>query len=726
MAAADAPAATPTAERPERAKAKRLEWQEQRDWRDGRSARLAVEGAAVAWYVSRKVRTESPRTMVLELDGGIGAKVWLNGNLVGEYAPPVEKPAPTDKPGAKTDKPDQAEEFDEEAFFAQRQERPEPRRLPLGLRAGDNYLAVKLIGKGAAPRRADAAMAMDKPPEAAVVAEIDADAPPAMQRGSRGGLSFSCRFKAEGDDLLDYETMQAMRIEAMAAPAPSPTSPPTAEASAAPTAKDAAAGDLDEIKKPKTPAERRQRALRRWFRTRIDIAGRVLFEELERLKQEKARVEAKLPSALVMEELKARRETRVFARGDYRKKGDLVAAGTPAVLPKMVADLPPNRLGLARWLVAPDHPLTWRVTVNRGWQQFFGRGIVRTADDFGIRGAPPSHRELLDWLATEFVRSGFKHKQLHRMVVLSATYRQANSATPESLARDPDNVLLARGPRLPLTAEMLRDQALFASDLLVQKVGGPSVKPYQPPGLWKSMLGAGEWKPDAGAVAHRRGLYVYWKRGVPYPSFTIFDAAKRETCTVTRTRTTTPLQALVTLNDPVYVEAGRSLGQRMLKHGGADDDARLTFGFRLVASRAPEARELAILRALLADQRQHFAADLDAAKQVLGIDSKAGAKGERRRGGKTTEPAAADKAAQAAAKGAADKAAAADAKGAADSGKAAAAAKPAGEDKPATEGSQQPFAARRKAAAGPEPAEAAAWAQIGCTLLNLEMAVRRG
>jgi hypothetical protein len=325
--------------------------------------------------------------------------------------------------------------------------------------------------------------------------------------------------------------------------------------------------------------------------------------------------------------------------------------------------------------------------VNRAWQQFFGLGLVRTADDFGIRGAAPSHPELLDWLATEFVRTGWNVKQLHRLIVLSATYRQSSSAPAEAWARDPDNTWLARGPRQRLAAEMVRDQALFVSGLLVQKVGGESVKPFQPEGLWKSMLGSGNWRADPAEKANRRGLYVYWKRGVPYPSFTIFDAAKRETCTVTRTKTTTPLQALVTLNDPVQFEAGKALGQRMHKEGGKDDDARLAFGFRLVTSRAPDTDELNVLKALLADQKAHYGKDLAAAKLLLGIaEPKPAGKGGRQAPGK---------------------------------------AAPATPGKPGPDDKKKPAA---KKSGEPElpPEQAAAWAQVGCTLLNLEAAIRRG
>jgi hypothetical protein len=379
-----------------------------------------------------------------------------------------------------------------------------------------------------------------------------------------------------------------------------------------------------------------------------------------------------------MEELDEPRPTHVFVRGDYRNKGERVDVGTPSILPPMPADLPTNRLGLAKWLVSGRHPLTARVTVNRAWQQFFGLGIVRTPEDFGIRGAPPSHPQLLDWLATEFA-SSWDVKKLHRTIVLSATYRQSGNATRQALERDPDNALLARGPHQRLSAEMIRDQALAVAGLLQQKIGGESVKPYQPPGLWQATLGSSDWQTDKDDGVHRRGLYVYWKRGVPYPSFTAFDAAKRETCTVRRTQTTTPLQALVTLNDPVHVEAGRALGQRLLKHRADGDEARITLGFRLVASRAPEPRELELLTALLADFRKHYAADEKAAKAALALVEKGGAKQE---------------------------------------GKPAKAEQAPPEQAPPKKVANKP--------GEPNEPERAAWAQLGATLLNLEAAIRRG
>jgi hypothetical protein len=297
----------------------------------------------------------------------------------------------------------------------------------------------------------------------------------------------------------------------------------------------------------------------------------------------------------------------------------------------MARDLPRNRLGLARWLVDGRNPLTARVLVNRIWQQYFGLGLVRTAEDFGVRGEMPTHPELLDYLATELVDSKWDLKKLHRRIVLSATYRQAATATPAKLERDPENRLLARGPRLRLTAEMVRDNALAVSGLLFEKVGGESVRPVEPTTVAKGPVAFQRpAQKDRGQKQYRRGLYVYWQRGSPYPSMLNFDAVKRDTCTVTRAITTTPLQALTLLNDPAHVECARMLGQRMLRDkealgrarglAKAEEDARrLAYGFRLCTSRPPTERETAILRKLLDDQRAHFKADAAAAKKLLGV-----------------------------------------------------------------------------------------------------------
>jgi hypothetical protein len=328
-----------------------------------------------------------------------------------------------------------------------------------------------------------------------------------------------------------------------------------------------------------------------------------------------------VPVTLVMDDAMPR-DTFVLLRGAFDQPGEKVTAATPAIMPPMSDSLPRNRLGLARWLVDPTHPLTARVTVNRYWQMLFGTGLVATAEDFGSQGEPPSHPELLDWLAAEFISSGWDTKAMLRLLVTSATYRQSSKFTPAARARDPDNRLLARGPRFRLPGEFVRDQALAASGLLVTKIGGPSVKPYHPPGLYEQITegsGTTVYVPGTGEDLHRRSLYTYWKRSVPNPAMMLFDAPFRETCVMRRPRTNTPLQALNLLNDPTYVEASRRLAQRMLLEGGASTSSRLTHGFRLVTARHPRPAEMTILTASLERTLLDFQADQAGAEALLHV-----------------------------------------------------------------------------------------------------------
>lgn len=344
-------------------------------------------------------------------------------------------------------------------------------------------------------------------------------------------------------------------------------------------------------------------------------------KEAELTKQVKD-AESSIPTTLVMEELPQPRETRILMRGVYSRPGDVVTAGTPASLPEMNSDWPRNRLGLAKWLIDPQNPLPARVTVNRLWQMMFGTGLVRTAEDFGTQGAPPSHPELLDWLADEYVRSGWDTKHMLRLIVTSATYRQSSVVSAELKERDPENRLLARGPRFRLQAEFVRDQALCASGLLVSKVGGPSVKPYHPPGLYEQVTagnGTNVYVEDQGENLYRRSLYTYWKRSVPHPAMLVFDAPFREACALRRPRTNTPLQALNLMNDPAYVEASRFLAGRMLTDGGSDVESQISHGFRLVLARSPEPRELSILRESHQRALDDFSGDTSAAKELLNV-----------------------------------------------------------------------------------------------------------
>jgi hypothetical protein len=281
-----------------------------------------------------------------------------------------------------------------------------------------------------------------------------------------------------------------------------------------------------------------------------------------------------------------------------------------------------NRLDFARWLVSPDHPLTSRVIVNRFWQQFFGTGIVKTSGDFGAQGEWPSHPELLDWLATEFMSRGWDVKHMLRLMVTSATYRQSSVVTPALIQKDPQNRLLARGPRFRLDAEEIRDNALYVSGLLVEKMGGHSVKPYQPSGIWEAVgyttSNTAKFTQDKGEALYRRSLYTFWKRTAPPPYLTTFDAPSREKYCVRRERTDTPLQALVVMNDPCYVEAARHFGARMLEEKSNPDD-RLDFAFQLVTARHPSVDEKTVLRDTLRKYQSKYQADKDAAKKLISV-----------------------------------------------------------------------------------------------------------
>ena len=348
-----------------------------------------------------------------------------------------------------------------------------------------------------------------------------------------------------------------------------------------------------------------------------------LRSKLEQAEQTRKQLDEQIATTLVFRE-KAGEPKPAFLlkRGEYDQRGEKVGRAVPAFLPPLPAGTPVNRLGFAQWLIAPNHPLTARVAVNRFWLQLFGTGIVKTAEDFGAQGEPPSHPELLDWLAVQFREDGWDVKRFMKRLVMSATYRQSSRVTPESLAKDPANRLLAHGPRFRLDAEMLRDQALFAGGLLIETVGGPSVKPPQPFGLWEAVAytdsNTAHFKADTGVEKlHRRSFYTFWKRTSPPPQMTTFDAPSRESCLVRRERTNTPLQALLMLNEPQFIEAARALAERTLRERGRGADDRLAYMFRLVASRSPDTKDLAELSAALSDLTAHYTKEPEAAKQLI-------------------------------------------------------------------------------------------------------------
>lgn len=346
-------------------------------------------------------------------------------------------------------------------------------------------------------------------------------------------------------------------------------------------------------------------------------------DELKTVREKREALEREIPSTLVSKELEKPRPAWLLVRGQYDKHGEPVGPGVPSVLPPLPKSDVTNRLTFARWLVNTNHPLTARVTVNRFWQQFFGTGIVKTSEDFGSKGEWPSHPELLDWMATEFIRTGWDVKQFVRMIVTSATYRQESRVTPKLWEIDPENRLLARGPRYRLDAEVLRDEALYLGGLLDPKMGGRGVRPYQPGGIWEAVgyttSNTAKYSRDKGDALYRRSLYTFWKRTAPPPSMTTFDAPSREQCRVRRERTNTPLQALLLMNDPQYFEAARHLGYRMIRQGGKTDVERLRYGFQLATSRAPADAESTVLAQSLEVQRARFVADEEAAKKAIAV-----------------------------------------------------------------------------------------------------------
>lgn len=366
---------------------------------------------------------------------------------------------------------------------------------------------------------------------------------------------------------------------------------------------------------------KQENALREYYVTRFASGYKQTLHQLSDLREQINKIMTLQQEVMVMRERKHPRPTHILDRGAYDAPLEEVELGTPAVLPAFKEDSEPNRLGLAEWLTDPSHPLTSRVTVNRYWQQLFGSGLVATPDDFGSQGSLPTHPELLDWLAVDFVENGWDVKAMLKNIVMSATYRQSSVVTPEVLALDPGNTYLSRGPSYRMTAEMIRDNALAVSGLLVREIGGPSVHPYQPAGLWKEMAtrNATEYRQDEGDKLYRRSMYTIWKRSTPPPAMISFDASERNVCIVERQKTSSPLQALVLLNDPQYVEAARMLAERMMKQGGASIEEQVDFAFRLLTSRQPADHEKGLLTQLYQEEFESFSADEQVAHELLTV-----------------------------------------------------------------------------------------------------------
>ena len=654
-----------------------LAWKEEKTWKDGERNEVKVEVGA--YYFTREVHAVRPGIAKLRLDGPVGVKVWLNGELVFQ-----EEPEP------EPEKKEQAEQpqNDFSAFFGGGGGSTAAREVRVGFRKGVNELLVKAVYRS-------------KP----TPSRRGGDPTPASG-------SITLDFTPEGEDVLTYEVLTALRTGASTPEAASLAKGPVADLttsvkvaakqSAGPSPKalvgtggneTAEAADADDVQKnsangaggkllapPALPGvnrtelmgiqsiqpapqtyelptdDRIQHVLRDHYRRNVSTIGRALVRELERLQKERSTYIRDIPETLVMAERETPRDNYLFLSGDFRQRGQDVPVNTPSALPPMDPELPKNRLGLARWLTSGDHPLTARVAVNRMWQAYFGTGILRTPGDFGIRAELPSHPELLDWMAVEFVESGWDVQAMQRRIILSQTYRQSAEAAPEKYAADPANRMHARGPRTRLSAEMVRDNALSLSGLLVEELGGKSVKPYQAKGIWTEIFGGRDWRMDKGDALYRRGLYTYWRRRAPLPSMSTFDAQKGEVCTVTRPKTNTPLQALVLLNNPTYVEASRVFAQRMLDEdlgkdskpeatasvektgpvpteaaapepaptASTEDRARIAKAFRMTTSRKATAPELDILAELLMAQRAAYATDEEGAKKLIAIGAAPG------------------------------------------------------------------------------------------------------
>ncbi len=373
--------------------------------------------------------------------------------------------------------------------------------------------------------------------------------------------------------------------------------------------------------------------LEKYFRANVDSPIKQAELLVAKAKKDLTDLQAQVPTVMVMREGPVR-EAFILQRGEYEKRGDKVVAGLPAALPPLPAGAEMNRLGLAKWIADPSNPLTARVWVNRAWERFFGTGLVKTSENFGSQSEFPSHPELLDWLAVEFMQptvspavngqpaQPWDMKAFQKLVVMSATYQQSSHVTPQLIERDPENRLLARGPRFRSSAETLRDQALAVSGLLVEKLGGPSARPYMPDGVWDETSKYGDlrnYQPDAGDGLYRRSMYTIWKRTAAPPSMLLFDTPNREICTVKRSRTNTPLQALALLNEVTFVEAARKLAERMLTEGGQSTEERLTYGIRLALARRPTDRELTVLAEALKSDLTHFQQHADEAAKLLAV-----------------------------------------------------------------------------------------------------------
>ena len=584
----------------------KLRWVEKPEWADGTVHPLAGEN--VATYLHRTITAREAAPLLVSLGSDDGIQVWLNGEKL--LSKNVARAAAADQETVRLD-----------------------------LTEGENHLLLK-INNGGGGYGFYFAVSQDQSgiyrwdlaegysdvsePKFEAKAAFDGDAKTGWTGGDLdatnranhyavfalakpvhcvGGAGLKVRLRQESP--LKEHLLGRFRLSLSTA---------RPEAHAAWARLPLATRKLLEIPRDKLSEEQRKE-LAAYYRS-IDPALDPVRMEIAELKKQEPK---DVISSLVLEAVDKPRTTYFLKRGSFMNKGEEVTPGVPAVLHPLPPDQPLDRLSFARWVASPDNPLVGRVTMNRVWSQYFGRGLVETSDDFGLQGEPPSHPELLDWLATEWVRQKWSLKAMHRILVTSATYRQSSAVSADLAVRDPFNRLLARGPRFRMEAEMLRDYALAVSGLLNPKIGGPSVFPYQPEGVWSNPYSEDKWVVSKDGDQFRRGLYTFWRRTAPYASFMVFDAPSREVSCERRPRTNTPLQALATLNDPAFTAAAVALARKIVADGGRTDRERLVYAFRRCLGRAPTRDEERVLTSLWKTARDRFIAEPDKAKATLQI-----------------------------------------------------------------------------------------------------------
>jgi mono/diheme cytochrome c family protein len=583
----------------------KLRWTERPDFADG--AVHALEGGTAATYLYRTIRVEEARPLTIALGSDDGLQVWLNGKKVLSHE--VERAAAPNQDSVELQLVKGENHLlmkvnngsgDYAFFFAVNQDPGEANRVPFAAAYADyameKYGVTEAIdGKPKTGWSIGAFEPANRVDHRAVFITKH----PA---GFEGGTRLVFHLKQESDRA--QHLLGRFRLAVSTAPTEALREWGRVPASIRPL-----------LLIPDEERDDHQRdQLAEYYRS-IDPA---LDRVRERVAEIRKGEPKDIPTTLVMEGLSTNRPTHILIRGSFLNPGDAVEPGTPAILHPWPAGEPKNRLGLAHWLTDPANPLIGRVTINRIWAQYFGRGLVETSQDFGSQGDLPTHPELLDWLATEFIRQRWSLKAMHRLIVTSATYRQSSDATPLLLEKDPFNRLLARGPRFRMEAEMLRDNALAVSGLLDEKIGGPSVFPHQPEGVWNSPYNGDRWVLSEGGDRYRRGLYTFWRRTAPYASFAAFDAPSREVMCERRARSNTPVQALITLNDPAFLAAAEGLARRVLAHGGSTPEQRLTYGFETCVARPPEPEEMRPLLRLYEETLAQFRRDAAAVKAMIG------------------------------------------------------------------------------------------------------------